>query len=376
MKKGLIILVIALIALLTSCTSLKNEIFRMKIDCSREELLELKKTSDENVTLSTQSALLVYAMNKYANPDGTFGTYTDIPLKGDRRVETVALSSSILWISYPKSYSGDEILPVIFFTHGGAYTSSDYKTYQELLGILQDKTNSIVFSIDYSLAPEHKFPQGANDVIEAYKYLVENGEKHNADTNRIILFGDSAGGNFAAGLAIRAKEEGLTEPKGVILVYPSLCVYPILLPSHVLFGGFDGRKTMISMRVMEYTFTNYLENTEDGLKPYASPLLMLEGTLNTLSVPNIYSSCAVETDENGCYILPDHLIIVSEADSLRDEGIMYHGLLTSLGTNSSLSIYKGSVHGFLYMPSLIDDAKKAIKEMSSFIINHTKEDNL
>lgn len=367
MKKRLLLVLLAASLVLTSCTTIKNEIIRMKLGVTRAELRELKTTADPRVVLSDGSALMVWAMNKYANADGTYGQPTDHPLTGDRKVETVTLSSSTLWISYPKNYNGEDVLPVIFFTHGGAYTSSDYKTYQTLLGIFADRTNCIVFTDDYSLAPAHKYPAAVNDVWEAYLFLLEHGGEYNADPERTVLMGDSAGGNFAAGLAIRAKEENVTAPVGVVLFYPSLSVYPVLLPSHILFGGFDGRKTMISRAVMQHTFTSYLENIEDGLEPYASPLLMLQGALDTLDVPNLYSGCAVETDEDGSYVLPDHLIIVPEADSLRDEGVSYHAALTALGTNSTLSVYKGAIHGFMQLYELLDDGWKGIKEASAFI---------
>lgn len=367
MKTRLLIALFISLLFLTSCTTIKNEIIRIKLGVTREELRELKKTADPDVVLSDGSALMVWAMNRYANADGTYGERTDHPLTGDRKVETVTLSSSTLWISYPKNYNGEDVLPVIFFTHGGAYTASDYKTYQKLLGIFADRTNSVVFADDYSLAPEHKYPAAVNDVWEAYLFLLEHGSEYNADCTRTVLMGDSAGGNFAAGLAIRAKTENVTEPVGVVLFYPSLSVYPVLLPSHMLFGGFDGRKTMISRAVMQHTFESYLETMEDGLKPYASPLLMLEGALDTLDVPNLYASCAVEKDEDGTFVLPDHLIIVPEADSLRDEGVSYHAALTALGTNSTLSVYKGAIHGFLEIYELLDDGWKGIKEASAFI---------
>ena len=373
-----IILVLAVLLVLTSCTSIKNEYIRQKLGVSREELKEYKKTADPDVTLTDGSALMVYAMNKYANADGTFGVETDYPLKGDRKVTEVELSSSTLWISYPSDYNGEDILPVIFFTHGGSYTASGYTTYQTVLGVFADRTNSIVFCPDYSLAPEHKFPAGVEDVWEAYLFLLEHGEEYNADAKRTVLMGDSAGGNFAAGLAIRAKEEDVTQPVGVILMYPSLCVYPVLLPSHLLFGGFDGSKTMISIKVMEHTFNSYLETPEDGLRPYASPLLMLQGAVNTRSVENLYAECAVETDENGKYVLPDHLILLPEADSLRDEGISYHACLEILGTKSELKVYKGTVHAFLQLYQLLDEGEDAIKRSCKFIKEHTSiktEDN-
>ncbi len=319
MKLKTVLITILVALLLTSCTSIKNEIIRSKLSMTREELKEYKKTADPDVTLSDGSAMLLFALNKYATGNGTFEEWPKNPPLEDRIVLSIPLTSSMLWISYPKNYKEGDILPVIFFTHGGGYTQCAYSTYQDLLAILADKTNSIVFAPDYSLSPENKFPVAVEDVWEAYNYLIERGEEYGADSSRTVLLGDSAGGNFASGLAIRAKEEGVTEPVGVVLIYPNLCVYPVLLPSHLLFGGFDGRKAMISIKVMEYTFSSYLEKTEDGLKMYASPLLMLEGAVDTLTVPNLYSECAVERDESGKYLLPDHLIIVAEADSLLEE---------------------------------------------------------
>lgn len=374
MRKILILILLAFT--LISCTTIKNEIIRSKVGATWEEIKEIKKTSDPNVVLSDGSALVVYAMNKWANSDGTFGQPTEYPLRGDRIVKEVELSSSKLWIAYPKNYKEGDILPVIFYTHGGSYTSSDYSSYQDLVSVFSDRTNSIIFFNDYSLAPEHKFPDAVEDVWEAYNYLLEHASTYNADTSKIVLMGDSAGGNFAAGLAIRAKVEKKTQPCCVILMYPNLSLYPNMLPSHILFGGFDGKKTLISQVVMAKTITDYLENEEDAFKPYASPLLMLEGTLKTGDVENIFTKCAVELDEDSTFVLPDHLIMVAEADSLRDEGVMYHGVLTALKTNSTLSLYKGTVHAFVQLYQILDEGKKGINEAVKFIKDHYQLDNL
>ncbi len=371
-----ILTLLLLLVLLTSCTSIRNEIARRRLGVTREELEELKKTADPDVVLTDSSALMVKAMHIYADENGMFSMDTEnIPLTGERKVIEVELPSCVLWISYPEEYDAEKPLPVIFFTHGGAYVQMGYKSYQELLGTIADRTGCVVFCPDYSLSPEEKFPRAVEDVWEAYGYLLSHAEDYRADTSRIILMGDSAGGNFAAGLAIRIKEEKVREPRGVILMYPSLLVYPLLLPSHLLFGGFDGRPAMISLKVMEHSIESYLEKPEDGLRKYASPLLMLEGAVSTGKVRNIFSGCAVETDENGRFILPDHLIILAEADSLRDEGMMYHASLTALGTSSTLSVYKGTVHGFVQLHQFIDEGEKAIGEAVSFIREHTKEDN-
>lgn len=374
MKKIHVIILVAIVALLSSCSTIKTEFVRSKMGMSRAELKEFKKTMDPDTELTDASAVAVYMMNKYMNQDGTFKGQAGPELSGVRETKNIELTNCTLWVAYPKKWKTEnaETLPVLFYAHGGGYYSGSYLTYQSFVGEFADRLNAVVFFVDYRLAPENKFPAGVEDVWEAYCYMLEHAGEYGGDASKVAIAGDSAGANFATGLSIRLKENNMGQPSCVVLMYPSLTVEEDIKASHLLFGGFDGRKVMLSGRLMTQIIDDYLEGPEDAYEPYASPLLMLQGTLAIDGWENEYAKCAVELDEDGTYVLADHLIQVAGADSLRDDGIMYHAMLTTLGTNSTLHTYKNTIHGFVQFYQLIQEGEDALKEACNYIKDHWK----
>ncbi len=369
-----LIFFLAMLVLFSSCSTIKTEFVRSKLGLSKAEVKELQKTMDPDTQLSEASALAIYMMNKYMNQDGTFKGQPDPVLSGERETRTIELTNCTLWVAYPNNWKTGESehLPILFYTHGGGYYSGSYLTYQSFMGEFADRLNCVVFFVDYRLAPENKFPAGVEDVWEAYCYMLQHAGEYGGDVSRIAIAGDSAGANFAAGLSIRLKENALEQPSCVVLMYPSLTVEGNIKASHLLFGGFDGRKVMLSGRLMSQILADYLESPEDAYKPYASPLLMLQGTVKIDKWENEYAQVAVDLDEDGTYVLADHLIQVAGADTLRDDGIMYHALLTTLGTNSTLHNYKNTIHGFVQFYQLIQEGENALKEACSYIKEHWK----
>ncbi len=374
MKRALIVILVIVIILLSSCTTIKTQFVRSKLEVTREEVEKLQQTMDPNTELTEESALALYMINKYMNADGTFKGQPEPELKGDRVAFSVQLANCKLWIAYPKKWKEDsaEMLPILFYTHGGAYNSGNYLTYQSFVGELSDRLNAVVFFPDYRLAPENKFPAGVDDVWESYCYMLEHASEYGANASKVAIAGDSAGANFAAGLSIRLKENGMNQPSCVVLMYPSLTVKGEIKASHLLFGGFDGRKVMLSGKLMTQIIDDYLENLDDAYEPYASPLLMLQGTLKVDNWENEYERASVAVDDGGTYVLSDHLIQVAGADTLRDDGIMYHAILTILGTNSTLHTYENTIHGFVQFYQLISEGEEALKEACSYIKEHWK----
>ncbi len=374
MKKVLVFSLAIVALLLSSCSTIKTEFVRFKLGVSREEVKQLQQTLDPETKLSEASALALYMMNKYMNSDGTFKGQPEPVLKEDRIAISVQLTNCNLWVAYPKKWNENsaESLPILFYTHGGAYNSGNYLTYQSFVGELADRLNAVVFFADYRLAPENKFPAGVEDVWDAYCYMLEHAFEYGADSSRVAIAGDSSGGNFATGLAIRLKENDMDQPSCVVLMYPSLTVKEEIKASHLLFGGFDGRKVMLSGKLMTQVIDDYLEDSDDAYEPYASPLLMLQGTIEIDNWENEYAKAAVEVDEDGSYVLADHQIQVAGADTLRDDGVMYHALLTMLGTNSTLHNYKSTIHGFVQFYQLIPEGEEALKEACSYIKDHWK----
>jgi len=108
-----------------------------------------------------------------------------------------------------------EGLNLIYF-HGGGYAVGSVQTHKAFVSYLADQTKSIVWSVDYRLAPEHPFPAAIDDAIEAYAKLVEKA----GSAKQIIIAGDSAGGGLAVACALKAKSQKLEQPAGLILLSP------------------------------------------------------------------------------------------------------------------------------------------------------------
>ena len=111
--------------------------------------------------------------------------------------------------------------PALIFYHGGGWVICDLDSHDVVCRQMADQAGFKVFSIDYRLAPEHKFPAAAVDCIAATRWVVDNAAKFNIDTNRIFVGGDSAGGNLTAVVTIDARDNGGPKLAGQVLVYPA-----------------------------------------------------------------------------------------------------------------------------------------------------------
>lgn len=111
-------------------------------------------------------------------------------------------------------------LPVIVYFHGGGWVIASAEVYDGGARGLSRDVNAIVVSVDYRLAPEHKFPAAWDDALAAYRWVAENAASLGGDPTRLALAGESAGGNLALATAVAARDAGLTRPLHVLAVYP------------------------------------------------------------------------------------------------------------------------------------------------------------
>ena len=177
-----------------------------------------------------------------------------------------------------------------------------------------------MLSVDYRLAPENGFPAALDDCYSALKYAANEASALNADPNCIAVMGDSAGGNLAAAVSIKAKNEFGPRIAFQILVYPVTNLLHLDTYSYRLFGkGYDLDREMIEM-FRSY----YMPDKKDWGNPSASPALAkcLKG-------------------------LPPTLLITAEFDPLRDDGKRFAEKLKKAGVPVKCSLYKGVIHGFL-----------------------------
>lgn len=226
--------------------------------------------------------------------------------------------------------------PLIVFYHGGGWCIGSLNGYDGICAIITNRVPAIVLSVDYRLAPENGFPAAIDDCYLALKYAANTASALNADPDRVVVMGDSAGGNLAAAVSIRSKNEDGPCIAFQILVYPATNLLHLSTDSYSLFGkGYDLDSEMIEM-----FRAHYLPDKKDRENPYASPALArsLKG-------------------------LPPTLLIAAELDPLRDDGKLFAGKLKKAGVPVKYSLYRGVIHGFLSFTAF-RAAQKAFDEIA------------
>ena len=232
---------------------------------------------------------------------------------------------------------GQGPFPMLMWYHGGGWVIGNVRTHDAICRHLARQAQCLVVSVDYRLAPEHKFPAAADDCYAATQWAADNASALNGDAARLAVGGDSAGGNLSAVVSLMARDRG-----GPALVH-QLMVYPVTefrLDTPSYSQNADGY--LLTRDAMVWFWGHYLGNEGDGAEPYASPMRAAE-----LSG------------------LPPALVITAEYDPLRDEGEAYAKLLEQAGVHTACTRYDGMVHGFFGMPDLLDKGREAIAEASA-----------
>jgi acetyl esterase len=226
---------------------------------------------------------------------------------------------------------------ILVYYHGGGWVVGDLETYDLLCRALTNAARCVVVSVNYRLAPEHKFPAGPEDCYAATNWVSHNAESLGSDADHIAVGGDSAGGNLAAVVSLMARDRGGPRIRHQMLIYP-VTDSAMDTPSQKEFTQ-DGY--ILSKLDMEWFWGHYLANRNDGENPYASPIRA--------------------RDLRG---LPPAHIITAEFDPLRDEGEAYAEALKKAGNRVKLRRYAGVVHGFVSLAPLIDQGRTAISELT------------
>lgn len=229
---------------------------------------------------------------------------------------------------------GDGPFPVLVYFHGGGWVIGDIGTHDGICRSLANAAGCVVASVDYRLAPEHKYPVAAEDAFAATRWVAQHARRLGVDARRIAVGGDSAGGTLAAAVTLMARDRGGPELALQLLVYPV---------THHSFDTASYREHadgyLLTRDAMRWFWSHYLRREEDGRHPYASPLLA--------------------ADLLG---LPPALVMTAEYDPLRDEGEAYAARLREAGVPVTVTRYPGMIHGFFRMINLVDKARAARDE--------------
>ena len=195
--------------------------------------------------------------------------------------------------------SGNENVPVIMFFHGGGWTTESVETYDRVCSRMAQSTGQLVISVEYRLAPEYRFPVGFEDCYAAAKALFGGSILPGVSPEQITLMGDSAGGNLAAAVCMRARDTGDFTPER------------------------HGTGYLLTSVKMEDYLKLYERTPADRENPYFAPLCAKD-----------YSS------------LPDTLILTAEFDPLRDEGEEYGRRMRKAGGRVRIERIEGALHGY------------------------------
>ncbi len=232
-------------------------------------------------------------------------------------------------------------LPVVVYFHGGGFVCGTIDTHDTICRRLAKASRAAVVSVGYRLAPEHPFPVPLDDCAAVTAWAASSREALRADSSRIAVAGDSAGGNLAAAVALRARGEG-PRLAAQVLVYPATdaaCATPSMA------GLADGY--LLTADALREMWSFYVGPGGDASHPASSVLRA--------------------TDLAG---LPPALVITAEYDPLRDEGEAYAKKMSAAGVTVQVSRYDGMIHGFLGMPELVPEADEALAEVAAFLRTH------
>ncbi|MFA9517722.1 alpha/beta hydrolase [Halopenitus sp. H-Gu1] len=222
--------------------------------------------------------------------------------------------------------------PVFVYLHGGGWVFETVDAHDQTCRALANAGECTVVSVDYRLAPEHPFPAPLEDAYAATEWVVDNCDSLSGDPDRIVVGGDSAGGNLTAAITLLARERDGPEIDHQVLIYP---VVDHSFETDSYEENAEGY--LLTRESMRWFWNHHLETPIDGANPYASPL----------RAPDLSG-------------LPPATVVSAEFDPLRDEDRAYAERLESAGVEVEHRHYEDMIHGFV--PFLAEPELDAARE--------------
>ena len=226
--------------------------------------------------------------------------------------------------------------PLLVYLHGGGWVVGDLDTHDQPCRFLARHAGVRVLSVDYRLAPEHKFPAAVEDAVAAVRHAITAAERYGADPARVGVGGDSAGGNLATAAARLLTIEGGPAPAFQLLIYPVTDLTRKRESYRLFRTGF-----FLTERQMDWYRDHYLADPSDASDPRVSPIL----ASNLAGLP------------------PAH-VVTAGFDVLRDEGEDYAGLLQDAGVQVTTARERGLIHGFSHATETGRAARAAMQRVA------------
>ncbi|MFM7123823.1 MAG: alpha/beta hydrolase [Actinomycetes bacterium] len=233
--------------------------------------------------------------------------------------------------------SANTDLGLLVFFHGGGWVIGDLNSHDGVCRSLANKSGHAVLSVDYRLAPEHKFPAAFDDCVAAVKWAFDNAEALGIDNSRMAVGGDSAGGNLAAAVALAE----VVPLKFQMLIYPAV---DMRMESPSI--SENANAPILTKAVMAWFVAHYINGDADKANISASPMLASDEQLKKM---------------------PPAIVITAQFDPLRDEGEAYGKRLVENGVSTTITRYNGAFHGFFNMITILDDAQSAHAQASTLL---------
>jgi acetyl esterase len=218
------------------------------------------------------------------------------------------------------------VLPVVLYTHGAGWVFGDAHTHDRLVRELTVRADAATVFTNYSLSPEAKYPTAIEEIYAALEWIGEHGAEQQFDTTRVAVAGDSVGGNMTAAITLMAKERGGPRIAAQLLYYPVTDASFDTGSYHQFATGYWLRRDAMQWFWDQYT-TDQHQRSESTASPLRASLEELTG-------------------------LPPALVVVGEADVLRDEGEAYAAKLRAAGVPVTAVRFQGIIHDFVMVNAL------------------------
>lgn len=231
---------------------------------------------------------------------------------------------------------------ILLLYHGGGYALGDIEGHDGIARYLCKNAGVIVVNVEYRLAPEHPFPAGLEDCYSALCWTVEHAQALGGDPAKVMVAGDSAGGNLGAAVCQIAKLMEFPNIYCQVLIYPNVDMDAEAdYPSRKEFGGGE---YFLSLKDVRWINGMYLPQEITVQDTRVSPIL--------------------EKDLSG---LPDALVITAGFDLLRDEGLEYAERLKNAGVPVTYHCFESTIHGFMSFAGALDAGKEGLAMIADWL---------
>lgn len=263
-----------------------------------------------------------------------------------------------LWRYYPRKSYGNR--PAVMFVHGGGWIGGTVYVVENFCRLLAELIGGVVFSVDYSLAPERPFPNGFNDCYNSLEHIVNNSSAYGIDANRVFLAGDSAGANLCSAVSLRCRNDNGVKVAGQFLIYLGGCI----CIENVDEIGYKWNEDDFDIAQDQQHIKALLGL---GIPQSIKDNIFAKMYVGQHELTNVYINPIFNNDNSN---LPMTRMYSAQYDGLTTQAKFYAKLLAKDGVDVKLTIYQGMTHAFIDRLGLVPQAEDCCMEIAREINNY------